>query len=197
MGLYVSSLKSLPYAGRSLYVYLLDYGWPDDDYAALFKRHFLGLANRASETEAIVVASERGIHFANEVFDWHSIVGLDANQVLPAIMISTVHPHYFERGSFREDTGEAHDLVLIPLREACTSPDEFLQLVGSIFDDLERGLTLRQFAIAKKDRGPFGLVDGELGLVKRSWAATILQPNFMGVGVDLKKLFSKDHGKAR
>jgi hypothetical protein len=36
MGLHVSTLKELPDGERSLYIYLLDYGWPAGAYEQIF-----------------------------------------------------------------------------------------------------------------------------------------------------------------
>jgi hypothetical protein len=32
---------------RSLYVYLLDYGWPEGEWEQIFKKHFMSMADRA------------------------------------------------------------------------------------------------------------------------------------------------------
>jgi hypothetical protein len=71
-------------------------------------------------------------------------------------------------------------LLLIPLRKLCTSAEHVVELVRKVFADIKRGKRLRDFAVAKRMRGGVGrhIVD-----------AVILQPNFAGVGVDVRKLF--------
>ena len=190
MGLYVSHLKNLPYQQRSLYVYLLDYGWPAGPYETIFRENFPALSQRASDTGSIVIASHRGVHFANEVLNWHSVNGIDADSVLPAILITKTHPNYF--GESYDESQPAGDelgeLVLIPLKNACTTPEDFSRVIGSVFSDLAKGLELKNFRIASHDASkPVAHVRGWANRIARS---VILEPNFAGMGVDLKKLFS-------
>jgi hypothetical protein len=193
MGLYVSHLKSLPYEARSLYMYLLDYGWPQGAYETIFRENFQALSQRASETGSIVIASNRGVHFANEVLNWHSVLGMDAESILPAVLITKTHPNYFVE-SYDESTsskGELKELVLIPLKVACTTPEDFSSIIGSIFADLEKGLELKNFRVAAHDaafqKSSSGRMRGWLDHISQ---AVLLEPNVAGVGVDLKKLFS-------
>ena len=196
MGLYVSTMRERSIGERSLYIYLLDYGWPSDAYEKLFRENFGQLSARASETEAVVIMSGRGVHFANEVLDWHKIYGHDATDILPAILITHTHPNYFvsrnveEHGLNPENgEGELGDIVLIPLRAACTKPEDFLKIVGSIFDDLDKGLTLRNFRAEKLDMLKSQEPSRMKSMANRVGKAVMLQPNFGGIGVDLKSLF--------
>ena len=188
MGLYVSTMKELPTGDRTLYVYLLDYGWPDGEYERLFHENFGHLSQRASETGAVVVMSNRGVHFANEVLNWHKICGHEASDILPAILMTHTHPRYF---ADQENDGNLGDIALLPLGQFCTTPQDFLRTMASIFDDLDKGLTLRNFRAEQFDvlrQHPRELPRWEGGSVG---AAVILQPNFAGIGIDLKKLFSR------
>lgn len=192
MGLYVSHIRSLPLdQQRNLYVYLLDYGWPDDVYEKLFRDHFQAMARRASETGAIVLASHRGVHFANEVLSFHRVAEFNGDDVLPAILITKTHPRYFVESY---DAGVADgeraldEVVLVPLRKACKSPEYFSQVMESIFRDLEKGLDLKDFRVATYDPEKVDVsVARKAG--RKLWDSVLLEPNFGGVGVDLKKLF--------
>jgi hypothetical protein len=195
VGLYISTMRELPTGDRSLYIYLLDYGWPNGPYETLFRDNFGHLAERSSETGAVVVMSGRGVHFANEVLDWHQVYGHDASDILPALLITQTHPSYFVGHDAdrvarhpRGDDGLG-DIALIPLQAACTEPGEFLSLIGSIFDDLEGGLTLRQFRADRLDLLTATKPSRLQSLKERVGRAFILQPNFSGIGVDLKVLF--------
>ena len=196
MGLYISTMRETPIGNRSLYIYLLDYGWPSDAYEKLFRDNFGHLAARASETDAVVVMSGRGVHFANEVLDWHQIYGHDATDILPAILITHTHPNYFSSHDieksglkFKENEKDLGDIALIPLKAACTQPEDFLTIVGSIFDDLDKGLTLRNFRAEKLDMLKTQEHSRLKSISQRVSKAVMLQPNFGGVGVDLKTLF--------
>jgi hypothetical protein len=196
MGLYVSKMDERPIGERSLYIYLLDYGWPSDAYEKLFQENFKRLSARASETGAVVIMSGKGVHFANEVFDWHQICGHDATDILPAILLTHTHPNYFISQDIEQHglnstngSGELGDIAIIPLRTACTTPDDFLRIIGSIFDDLDKGLTLRSFRAEKFDVLTSHKTSQMQSLAKRVGKAVMLQPNVGGVGVDLKVLF--------
>jgi hypothetical protein len=191
VGLYVSSMRELPVGDRTLYLYLLDYGWPSGDYEQLFRQNFGHLSHRASETGAVVVMSGQGVHFANEVLSWHHVFGHDSADLLPALLLTHAHPSYFVSEEPRESDADLGDLALIPLRQACTTPQDFLSIVGSIFEDLEKGLTLRNFRAEKFDilSVPQSSMWGEARA--RVGDALLLQPNFAGMGIDIKKLLTK------
>ena len=192
MGLYVSHLANLPYEKRSLYVYLLDYGWPNGPYEKIFRDNFQSMAQRASETGAIVIASHQGIHFGNEVLNWHSVNGFDAEEILPAILVTKTHPNYFSESW--DDSGPAGeglgDIVLVPLKRACTTPDDFASLIESVFSDLKNGLSLRNFRVASHDVQSMKAEPTMFRrFSKRIGRSIMLEPNFAGVGVNLKTLF--------
>src|SRR5436305_1375548 len=86
-------------------------------------------------------------HLAN------SVNGEDGDSVLPALMISTIHP-----GKFKETTsgyrfadiapGIADDkLVLIPLRGVCKDSTEVISLIERVFKDIAAKRPLTQFQI--------------------------------------------------
>lgn len=187
MGLYISHLDTVTIKQeRSLYIYLLDYGWPDGQWEQLFKKHFMRMADRASETGAIVIGSMRGIHFANEVLSYHHVGSLSGEDLLPGLLITKTHPSYF-RESF-DDTQPAErgldTLLVIPLRPFCRDETDFLQAVEGVFKDLKSGAKLRDFEIAKHDarrnRGT--------GLRRRMVDAIAVKPGAFGVSIDLKAL---------
>lgn len=207
MGLIIKDLAEIaevPDRGRSLYIYLLDYGWPDGEYERIFSNQWSKLCERASETNAIVIKSQRGVHFANSVLNWHSLDGREIENILPAILLTKSPPSYFFHGTEpgQDDTmnslpshgnpSEAmDDMALLPLGRFCNSPDGFSCLIEGIFADLERGKELRNFGACSIDvlraeepswnRFPLG---------KRLGRALLLQPNFAGIGLNLKTLFS-------
>jgi hypothetical protein len=70
-------------------------------------------------------------------------------------------------------------MLIIPLRSACKTTSEVVELIDKLFRDIRDRKTLGDFTVAKElKKGRDGaLVD-----------ALILQPNFAGVGLDLKGL---------
>lgn len=186
MGLHVHNLGNLPNTvdGRDYFIYVLDYGWKEPLTDALVS-NFTNMARMASETKSVVVAGIEPIHFANEVFSWHNINGEDGEKILPAILITTLTPSYFKE-SYSEfaNSSEIDDrLLLIPLKSVCNTTDDVIELIKSIFRDMKDKKQLSGFAIVKEIN--------KSG-VKRFADAFILEPNFSGLGLNLRKLFEKD-----
>lgn len=182
MGLHVHNLGNLPNTvdGRDYFIYVLDYGWKEPLTNALVA-NFTNMARMASETRSVVVAGIEPVHFANEVFSFHGINGEDGEKILPAILITTLTPSYFrEHNNDYRHTGEINDkLLLIPLKAACNDTNDVINLIKSIFSDIKEKNKLSDFEIAKtidkNDRNRFA-------------DAIILEPNFSGIGIDIRKL---------
>jgi len=166
---------------RSLYVYLLDYGWPDGRWEQIFKRHFMKMADLASDSGAIVVGSPRGVHFANEVLDWHHVGHLQGEDVLPGLLITKTHPSYFESGFQRRTTLEK--LLVIPLKAFCQDEDSFVQGIEELFRDLRSGTELKNFRVANQN-----VLNRKRRVSERLAEAIELKPGAFGFNVDLKKL---------
>src|SRR5882724_6603759 len=123
MGLTIHSLNELPQGvERGFYVYLLDYGWHEPLTEAL-RNNFTKMSDLASRNNAVVLRGT-GVHFEDEVLSWHHINGQDAQDILPAILVTTRHPRQFYDANLRKnDTYDitADKLLLIPLRSICKS----------------------------------------------------------------------------
>jgi hypothetical protein len=140
------------------------------------------MADLASRSDAVVIHGPRGVHFEDEVFSWHRINGQSADDILPAILITTRHPSTF-RESFsmiRTHPDNRDALLLLPLRKICKSVEELADVIHRVFEDIKAKRRLSDFQAAQQmRRGVAGaLVD-----------AVILQPKLGGIGFDLKKLF--------
>lgn len=187
MGLYVSHLDTVTIKQeRSLYIYLLDYGWPEGNWETLFKRHFMKMADLAADAGAVVIGSPRGVHFSNDVLSWHRVGDLNADDVLPGLLITKTHPDYF--AECRLDDGHRRPdldrLLVIPLHHFCSDETGFVKSIEKIFDDLKSGLALREFSIARHDArinpsGNFG---------QRIADAIEIRPGAFGMSVDVKAL---------
>jgi hypothetical protein len=188
MGLKVHSLGRIPpEIDREYFVYLLDYGW-DEPLSRSLRSNFDKMASLASRNNAIVIAGFDGEEFTNEVFSWHEVNGLPGEEILPAILITTCHPHDFaSTNEFpaprrREATrAPLHDdrLVLIPLRGLCHTETDVTTLIDKMFRDIREKKALADFEVtrqlARGDRG--ALVD-----------ALVLKPSVAGLGIDLKAI---------
>jgi len=184
MGLYIHSLGQIPEsAEKAYYVYLLDYGWKEP-LGTTVRENLLRMADLAASSDAVVIHGPRGLHFEDEVLSWHRINGQDATEILPAILITTRHPSTFRESLslMRADPKDRDALLLVPLRAICQSPEDVVELIRRLFEDIGGKKRLSDFHAAKRmRRGVAGaLVD-----------AVILQPKVGGLGFDLKKFFNE------
>lgn len=188
MGLYISHMDTVSIKEeRSLYIYLLDYGWPGGEWEQLFKRHFMSMADKATKTGAVVIGSMNGIHFGNEVLSWHRVADLDADDVLPGLLVTKTHPGYFVESFDDSQTAKAglEDLLVIPLKPFCRDETDFLRTIEGVFSDLQNGLQLKNFQIAAHDPRRHRALD----MGKRLVNAIEVKPGAFGMAVDLKALF--------
>lgn len=197
MGLYVHSLSRLPLGlERNYYLYVLDYGWEEPLGDALHA-NFRRMADLAARNKAVVIAGTESRAFADEIlsvhvddpqFSWASVNGENGEEVLPALMISTIHPQKFRTDVpgyrlSRIRKGIADDkLILIPLREVCKDSTEVVALIERIFRDIAAKKPLADFSVAKEIKA------GNAGAYSDAF---ILKPTLWGMGVDLRELVKK------
>jgi len=181
---------------RSYYLYVLDYGW-DEPLGKTIHANFSRIADLAAKNEAIVLAGTDSRAFTDEIlsahvndhqFSWSSINGEDGEEILPALMISNIHPMRF-RGEFpnyrfpKTKKGVADEkLILIPLRGVCSSPTEVVVLIERIFSDIADKKPLTDFSIAKE------ITAGNSGSYLD---AVILKPSIWGMGVDIREIINR------
>jgi hypothetical protein len=201
MGLYVHSLSRLPLGlEREYYLYVLDYGW-DEPLGQAINANFRRIAELAARNQAVVIAGTDprafadevlSVHFDNPQFSWSNVNGEDGEEVLPALMISTIHPQKFRSETLdyqlpRVGKGVADEkLILIPLKSACKDSTEVFALVERIFRDIAAKKPLEGFAIAKEIKAGKGNAFSD---------AFILKPALWGIGVDLKEPANKFKAK--
>lgn len=188
MGLYVHSLGELPASARRGYcVYLLDYGW-DEPLGEAMRKNFPQMADNASRANAVVIHGPRGVHFEDEVLSWHHVNGEPAENILPALLITTRHPSTI-RESYGPVTGQPvppDAMLLIPLKKACQTAQDVADLIQRVFMDITAKKPLLEFQIAREMRRGEGraLVD-----------ALILEPHVRGVDVDVQMALATLFGK--
>ncbi|HBR69997.1 MAG TPA: hypothetical protein DEA55_11545 [Rhodospirillaceae bacterium] len=188
MGLMIHSLENIPEsARRDYFIYLLDYGW-DEPISDALRRNFDQMAHQSANNKAVIIKGTVGEHFQNEVFSWHQINGLNADNILPALLISNNHPSYFRNNNHgdkwgddlvNESTQADMKLIIIPFRKFCRTSTEVVELIQKVFEDIKEGKDLSNFSIAKEMKG---------GHMRAIADAVILEPNISGIGIDLKKL---------
>ena len=189
MGLKIHSLAEIPESvSRKFYLHILDYYNWDEPIINTLKDNFDRIAEFASENDAVVIQGIGDSHFYSDLLSFDSINGKKPEDMLPALMITTVHPSYFADRNDKRCDGEPvpeDEIVFIKLHDTCKQPADVLNLLSQIFDDIKSGRELKNFQIAEQQkRGQQDAIVDSL----------ILEPNFGGVGVDLKKLWSSLRG---
>ena len=188
MGLMVYSLENIPKeTNRDYYIYLLDYGWSwDSSINDILTSNFERMS-KISSTNSAVTIKGIGEHFTNEVFSWHGISGINDENILPAILITNQNPNYFKENNqtlkhnayYQEDVKSNLKLILIPFKKFCQNDSDVIALIDSIVKNIQEKQDLSKFSILSKFQNKNNLYD-----------AIILQPNFSGIGIDIKQLIS-------
>ena len=183
MGLYVQSLENIPEVKihKDYFIYLLDYGWNEPLGETLMK-NYENMAKIAAENDAVVIRGTHRVHFEDEVLSWHNVNGENAEEILPAILITNRHPSRFRESYGRDGNGKTENdlkLILIPLKKFCDSTSEVITLVEKLFNDIKEKKDLDDFRVAKEMRKGFGRALAD---------AVILEPNFAGMGFSFTKM---------
>lgn len=188
MGLMVYSLENIPKeADRNYYVYLLDYGWGwGGSINDILSKNFEKMSTISSTNSAVTIKGV-GEHFTNEVFSWHGITGINDENILPAILITNQNPNYFKENHqnlrhselYQEDNTTNLKLILIPFKKFCQDDSDVISLIDNIFKNIQEKKDLSKFSILSKINNRNNLYD-----------AVILQPNFSGIGIDIKQLIN-------
>lgn len=190
MGLYVNSVAELPMSAvRSYYLYVLDYYNWDEPVSNALRSNSDRIARACAASDAVMIAGLPNSHFSSEVLSWVKINGQDPSSVLPALLLTTVHPSYFINADNQPPREEITDaLLLLKIRDLCKDASDVVQLLENIFRGIRQKQQIKDFAIVKELRKGEGgaLVD-----------ALVLEPNFAGVGVDLRKLIGWAKSRAR
>jgi hypothetical protein len=109
----------------------------------------------------------------------------EPEDLLPAILISTVNPHRFSEIRSIDKDGPfkpRERVVLISLRQQRSSRDETFGLLQKVIADIKARRELREFEVSKDKKTKF--LD-----------ALILQPNISGVGIDFNRVIAFFRGK--
>lgn len=180
----VHSLEGIPEEhNRDYFIYLLDYGWKEP-LSEILKSNFGKMATLASEQKnaVVIMKTDEGIHFSDEVLSWHNINGKDAdkNELLPAILVTNRHPAEFrKRATLNNVTENNLKLILFPLKKHCKNTADVITLIQKIFTKIKNGEDLDNFSITSEQKKGIGDAFAN---------AIMLEPNFAGVGFSFNKL---------
>jgi hypothetical protein len=151
--------------------------------------NFDKMAEIASKNRAVVIKGTDIAHFESEVMSWHQINNENAEELLPALLITNKHPEYFREPNREfsgrknilriEDNEEDIKLILVPFKRFCKNTSDVVTLIEKIFNDIIAEKDLSDFRIAK---------ELNKGVGKAIVDSIILEPNFSGLGFSFNKL---------
>jgi len=184
MGLKINTIAEIPETvSRSYYLYILDYYNWDEPIGNTLRNSFDKIAEFAADNDSIVIQGIKESHFYSELMSWESVNGIEPSELLPALMITTLHPKYFLDRDNKESKGEPipeDKLIFLQIGEICKTPQDVIRLIEKIFADIKEKKEINDFKIKKELTSRIGKVLND---------TIILEPNIAGVGVNINNLF--------
>jgi len=184
MGLKISTIAALPEnVERDYYLYILDYYNWDEPIGNTLRNSFDRIAKFASENNSIAIQGIQESHFYSELMSWESINGIDPKELLPALMITSIHPKYFLERNNKQTKGEKipeDKLVFIEIGKVCKTPQDVIKLIEKIFKDIQEKKKIEDFSVKEELKGGIGKVLND---------TIILEPNIAGIGINLNNIF--------
>lgn len=184
MGLKIHTLAEIPEnVSKSYYLYILDYYNWDEPIGKTLRENFDKIAEFSANNNSVVMQGIDGSHFYSELMSWKSINGIDPLDLLPALMITTLHPKYFidrdNKQIENEDIPE-DKLIFLEIRKICQSPQDVVKLLEKIFQDIKAKKSIQDFKVKKELKGGVGKILND---------TIILEPNIGGLGININNLF--------
>ncbi len=184
MGLKINTLAEIPESvTKSYYLYILDYYNWDEPIGNALRNSFDKIAEFAAKNDSVVIQGISESHFYSELMSWESINGIDPKELLPALMITSIHPRYFLNGNEKQTNGEKipeDNLVFLEIGKICKTPQDVIKLIEKIFKDIQERKEIKNFQVKKELKSGIGKILNN---------TLILEPNIAGVGVNLNNLF--------
>lgn len=184
MGLKIHSLAEIPESvSKSYYLYILDYYNWDEPIGNTLRNSFDKIAEFATKNNSVVIQGISESHFYTELMSWESINGIDPKELLPALMITTIHPKYFLDRDNKQVKGEKipeDNLIFLEIGKICKSPQDVIKLLEKIFKDIQEKKEIKDFIVKKELKSGVGKILND---------TLILEPNFAGIGVNINNLF--------
>jgi hypothetical protein len=184
MGLKIHTLAEIPDSvSKSYYLYILDYYNWDEPIGNTLRTSFDKIAEFATKNNSVVIQGISESHFYTELMSWESINGIDPKELLPALMITTIHPKYFLDRDNKQINGEKipeDNLIFLEIGKICKSPQDVIKLLEKIFKDIQDKKEIKNFIVKKELKSGVGKILND---------TIILEPNFAGLGVSINNLF--------
>ena len=180
MGLKIHTLAEIPEnVSKSYYLYILDYHNWNEPIGNTLRENFDKIAEFAAKNDSVVIQGMAGSLIYTELKSWKSVNGIDPLELLPALMITTLHPKYFLD---REQKAEIpkDKFIFLEIRKICQNPQDVVVVLEKIFHDIQEKKAIQDFKVKKELKGGIGNILND---------TIILEPNIGGIGVNLNNLF--------
>lgn len=183
MGLKISTIAEIPEnVERSYYLYILDYYNWDEPISNTLRNSFDKIAKFAAENDSVAIQGIPESHFYSELMSWESINGVDPKELLPALMVTTIHPKYFLDGNNKHSYSAKipeDKLVFIEIGKVCKTSQDVIKLIEKVFQDIKDKKEIKDFKIKKELKGGVGKIIND---------TIILEPNIAGIGVNINNI---------
>lgn len=190
MGLKISTIAALPEsAERSYYLYILDYYNWDEPISNTLRNSFDKIAAFAAKNDAVVIQGIPESHFYSELLSWESVNGIDPKELLPALMITTIHPKYFQDGNDKQEIGgkiPEDKLIFIEINEVCKSPQDVVKVIEKVLQDIKEKKEIKDFRVKKELKAGIGKILND---------AIILESDTSGTSVSKKAILNFLNGE--
>lgn len=183
MGLKINTLAEIPEnVSKSYYLYILDYYNWDEPIGNTLRENFDKIAEFVAKNNSVVIQGMTEGHIYTELMSWKSVNGIDPLELLPALMITTLHPTYFLNSEQQKERKIPKDkFIFLEIRKICKTPQDVIGLLEKIFLDIQEKKAIQDFRVKKELKGGVGKILND---------AIILEPNLSGIGINLNKIFS-------
>jgi hypothetical protein len=183
MGLKISTVAAIPVnVEREYYLYILDYYNWDEPISKTLRDSFDKIAEFAAENNSVVIQGIPESHFYSELFSFESVNGIDPKELLPALMITKIHPNYFlMRDQGKSILKEPDDsIIFLEIGKICKTPQDVIRIIEKVFSDIRQNKEIGDFQIKKELKSGIGKILND---------TIILEPNIAGVGVNINSIF--------
>ena len=185
MGLKINSIAEFPESvNRSYYLYILDYYNWDEPIGNTLRNSFDKIAEFATKNDSIVIQGIQESHFNNELLSWKSINGIEPSELLPALMITSLHPKYFlerDNKEFQNETLPDDKLIFLEIGKICKTPQDVVKLIEKVLSDIKDKKDIADFKVKKELKKGIGNILND---------TIIFEPNIAGVGINFNKIIS-------
>lgn len=183
MGLMIHTLAEIPEnVTKKYYLYILDYYNWDEPIGKTLRDNFSKIAEFAANNDSVVIQGTPGSHIYSELMSWKSINGIDTLELLPALMITTLHPSYFisrNNKQIENDDIPTDKFIFLEIKKLCKQPKDVITLLEKIFSDIKEKKAITDFKIRKELKGGVGKIITD---------TLILEPNIGGIGISFNNI---------